>query len=411
MNKTKFIYLCGPTVYNKVHLGNMRPIITFDLIVRAIKKIDPNVKFIHNITDIDDKIITKAQQEQTTEELIANKYTNFYFEMLKKFNVKTVDFFPKVSDKIKTIETFILKLSKKGFVYESNNSFYFRTLNLKNYGEVSNNSLDNLLSEDSNNDKENVFDFVLWKNKSNEKIWKTSLGEGRPGWHTECAAFIYEKTKNNSLLIHGGGIDLKFPHHENENAQFRALTNLPICQKWLHVGIINYKNQKMSKSIGNILLTDDFLNKYKDQTNPADLFRLLILSSSIKSTIEITDELINSLIKKNNQIEKIINFVILNNWNKEKEIEDIVIKNLSLGKFSYINKHLNELIKKYNSTKDNETAKKIFTLVNFLGFNCAKNKFKKELQLTYKNWLKEIKNKNFKEADKLRNILIKNKIL
>lgn len=147
----------------------------------------------------------------------------------------------------------------------------------------------------------------MWKNKSEGKTWKTSLGQGRPGWHTECAAFIYENTKENPLLIHGVGIDLKFPHHENENAQFRALTNNPITQEWLHVGIINYKNQKMSKSLGNILLADDFLNKYNKATNAADLFRLLMLSSSIKSTIELNDELMESLIKKNNQIKKIIN--------------------------------------------------------------------------------------------------------
>ncbi len=411
MKSNKYIYLCGPTVYNKVHIGNMRPIVTFDLILRAMKYKNKNIKLIHNITDIDDKIVNKAKEEKISEEEIAKKYTDFYLEMLEKYNIETIDFMPKVSEKINVIDSFISKLNEKGFVYESNNSYYFKTLNVKEYGEVSNNSLDDLKSEDDNKEKENSFDFALWKNKTEGKTWDTSLGKGRPGWHTECAAFIYELTNNESLLIHGGGIDLKFPHHENENAQFRAITSKPICEQWLHVGIINYKNQKMSKSLGNIVLADQFLDRYNGQTEPGDLFRLLILSSSIKSIIELSDEMIDSLIKKNNQIDKIVNFVLLNRLETKAFDNDEIIEELAQGKFSSVYKYLNSLIRDFNSTKDIEVAKEIFSFVSFLGFNSPKKIISDHLIDTYKNWQQELKNKNYEKADSLRNILLSEKLI
>lgn len=410
----KYIYLCGPTVYNKVHIGNMRPIVTFDLILRAKKHLDPSIKLIHNITDIDDKIVNKAKELNISEEDIANQYTDFYLQMLESYNIKTIDFMPKVSEKIDVIENFLQQLIDKDFVYESNGSYYFRTSKLKTYGEVSNNKLDNLVSEDDNKDKENSFDFALWKNKTEGKTWNISLGNGRPGWHTECAAFIHELTNNNPLLIHGGGIDLKFPHHENENAQFRALTNNPICLNWEHVGIINFKNQKMSKSLGNIIYADDFIEKYKDKTISVDLFRLIILSTSINSTIELSDELIDSLIKKNNQIHKIINFVILNEENNNEEINKELFEDLAQGKFSNIYKYLNELIKSFNSSKDINVAKSLYSLVNFLGFTvCLKDNV--DYVLSYKNkyqeWIKLLDQKDYEKADILRKELIDKNII
>ncbi|MBR3347904.1 MAG: class I tRNA ligase family protein [Mycoplasmataceae bacterium] len=404
-----FIYLCGPTVYNKVHIGNMRPIVTFDLILRGLKYLNNNIEFIHNITDIDDKIINQAQKENILEEVIANKYTDFYFQMLKEYNVTTVDFFPRVSEKINQIQYFIQKLIDLDYVYESNNSYYFRTHKISTYGEISNNLLDYLKNKkDLDDKKENPYDFVVWKNKTKGKVWDTTLGLGRPGWHTECAAFIYEKTKGKSLLIHGGGIDLKFPHHENENAQFKALTNKSICSNWIHVGIINYKNQKMSKSLGNIVYADDFLNKYKNNTNSSDLFRLMILSSSINSTIELNDQMIDSLIKKNNQINKIVNFVLLNDLvdSSSNFIDQEMIVNLSQGKFSTIYKKLNQVIKDFNSSKNQNIALELFWLISFLGFTCVENKITKEDINIYQTWQIELKNKNFEKADYLRKQLL-----
>lgn len=412
MKTKEFFYLCGPTVYNKVHIGNMRPIVTFDLMLRGIKYLNPNIKLIHNITDIDDKIINRAEEENISEEEIAQKYTDFYLEMLKKYNIETIDYLPKVSEKISFIDFFINELVKKDYVYEANGSYYFKTEKLDTYGEVSHNTLINLQSEAQNLEKENSFDFALWKNKTEGKTWNTSLGVGRPGWHTECAAFIYELTKGKSLLVHGGGIDLKFPHHENENAQFRALTNLPICDEWIHVGIINYKNQKMSKSIGNLILADQFIDKYKNDTESSDLFRLLILSSSIKSTIELSDELIESMIKKNNNIEKIVNFVLLNNLENEIEnIDEQIIKDLSLGKFSSVYKGLNEYIKNYNISKSKIYALKIFSLVKFLGFKSPAKKIDEKDKRNYSEWISLLEIKDYERADKLRKELLEKKLI
>lgn len=408
-----FFYLCGPTVYNKVHIGNMRPIVTFDLMLRAIKHLKPNTKLIHNITDIDDKIINRAKEENVSEEEIAQKYTQFYLDMLKAYNIKTIDYLPKVSEKISFIESFINKLIEKDYVYESNGSYYFKTEKLDTYGEVSNNTLSNLQSEEQNLEKENSCDFALWKSKTEGKTWNTkSLGLGRPGWHTECAAFVYEITKGKSLLVHGGGIDLKFPHHENENAQFRALTNLPICNEWIHVGIINYKNQKMSKSLGNIVFADQFLKQYQNRTNATNLFRLIILSSSIKSTIELNDELIESLIKKNNQIQKIINYILLNNLDYVNlDINPNLLDDLANGKFSNIYKTLNELIKNFNSSKNEAYALQIFHLIEFLGFDVKNKEITNEVKLIYTQWKVELSNKNFEKADQLRKILIDKNVI
>lgn len=408
MNTKEYIYLCGPTVYNKVHIGNMRPIVTFDLMLRAIKYLKPNIKLIHNITDIDDKIINRAKEENISEEEIAQKYTQFYLDMLKAYNIKTIDYLPKVSEKIPFIESFINELIKKNYVYESNGSYYFKTEKLDTYGEVSNNTLSNLQSEELNLEKENSCDFALWKNKTEGKTWNTkSLGVGRPGWHTECAAFVYELTKGRPLLIHGGGIDLKFPHHENENAQFRALTNLPICNEWIHIGIINYKNQKMSKSLGNIVFADQFLEQYQNQTNASNLFRLIILSSSIQSTIELNDELVNSLIKKNNQIQKIINYALLNNLDHiVLDINPDIIDDLANGKFSNVYKTLNELIKNFNSSKDEKYASMIFNIIKFLGFDVTNKNINDKTKLIYVQWKIESSKKNFEKADQLRKVLI-----
>lgn len=410
----QYIYLCGPTVYNKVHIGNMRPIVTFDLVLRGLKKINPNIEFIHNITDIDDKIINQAQLEKTTEEKIYTKYTNFYLKMLDEYNIKTIDHLPKVTENISLINDFIKEIKNKNFAYESNNSIYFNTFNLKHYGEVSNNKLDQLVSEDNLDNKKNPQDFALWKNKTNGLTWKTEFGSGRPGWHTECAAFIYKYTKGYPLLIHGGGIDLKFPHHENENAQFRSLTNNVITNNWKHIGIINFKNQKMSKSLGNIMYADDFLIKYSDEIIfPSDLYRLLILSSNYRSTIEISDQLIKSLSKKIKQLEKVIKYLILegNLVDIDQEIIDKCVERLIYFDFSSINKELNQFLKEFNEKPNNQSASLIYKILELLGFKIVDFSINDSLIKMYKDWKELLKNKNFIEADKLREVLINNKII
>lgn len=414
MLKKEFVYLCGPTVYNKVHIGNMRPIVTFDLILRGLKYLNPNTIFIHNITDIDDKIIKQASVENVSEETISEKYYQYYLSMLNKFNIQTIDIMPKVTEHILDIENFIQKLLNKNCAYELNNSIYFNTSKFSNYGSVSNIKLDQIIQNNDDVERNNSFDFALWKNKTIGKNWNISIGQGRPGWHTECAVFIDKYTDHNLLKIHGGGIDLKFPHHENENIQYWAANNSNITSNWLHIGIINWKNQKMSKSLGNIIYAGDFLEMYDQQTNSADLFRLLILSSSYNATIELQDEMINSLIKKMNQIEKIINLVLIYEMN-QKPTDDETIKfiasELSNYSFSKIYKELNTNIKKFNETKNLELGTKIFQMLLFLGFNVCNNQIDEETRKTYFQWQQEIKNKNFAKADNLRFFLMNKKII
>lgn len=410
----KYIYLCGPTVYNKVHIGNMRPIVTFDLIVRGLKYLYANqIVFIHNITDIDDKIIDQAQKEQTTEINISQKYLLFYQQMLKAFNIETIDLMPKVTDHIEEIAAFIKQLEAKNFAYQLNQSIYFKTQNLTTYGQVANIKIDEL-KNNPDLEQTNSFDFALWKNKTKGQNWTTSCGQGRPGWHTECALFISKYTEANSLLIHGGGIDLKFPHHENENAQYQALYNKAITNQWLHVGAINLKNQKMSKSLGNIIYADQFINQYQDQVDAGDLFRLLILSTSYRSTIELNDDLINTLIKKQKQIEKIIAFVLINDLAYDNlELKQNLAIALSEVSFSKIWKLLNENIKTFNENKNNQAAQNVFNILKFLGFNYSTNHQIDlvKMKTIYFQWQQAIKQKEFNQADQLREILIKNKII
>ena len=410
----KYIYLCGPTVYNKVHIGNMRPIVTFDLIVRGLKYLYANqIVFIHNITDIDDKIIDQAQKEQTTETNISEKYLLFYQQMLKAFNIETIDLMPKVTDHIDEIAAFIKQLEAKNFAYQLNQSIYFKTQNLTTYGQVANIKIDEL-KNNPDLEQTNSFDFALWKNKTKGQNWTTSCGQGRPGWHTECALFISKYTQANSLLIHGGGIDLKFPHHENENAQYQALYNKEITNQWLHIGAINLKNQKMSKSLGNIIYADQFINQYQDQVDAGDLFRLLILSTSYRSTIELNDDLINTLIKKQKQIEKIIAFVLINDLAYDNlELKQNLALDLSQVSFSKIWKLLNENIKTFNETKNNQAAQNVFSILKFLGFNYPINHQIDlvKMKAIYFQWQQAIKQKEFEQADQLREILIQNKII
>lgn len=405
----EYIYLCGPTVYNKVHVGNMRPIITFDLIVRGLKYLNPNIVFIHNITDIDDKIVNQAQLENKDELEISNKYYLFYLDMLNKYNVQTIDHMPKVSNHIEDIVDFIEKIKNEKYAYEINQSIYFDTSKFKDYGKISNNNLKELKSTKDEIEQKNEFDFSLWKNKTNGKTWKTLLGQGRPGWHTECAVFIDKFTNSSTLKIHGGGIDLKFPHHENENAQYEIVNKKPISDSWLHIGTINVNKQKMSKSIQNIILADEFLEKYN-----SDLYRLLILSTSIHGAIEINDQTLHPIQAKLNQIERIINHLILNNIevpkNKNEMITEIA-QLLSKQHFAQINKMLNFEIKKFNETKEQQHAINVFLIVNFLGFLISQKEIDEQLKNIYKEFKKALSNKDFKTSDELRKTLIEHNLI
>ena len=411
----KYIYLCGPTVYDKVHIGNMRPIVTFDLILRGYKHLYPNqYVFIHNITDIDDKIINQAQKLKMSESEISSQYFSFYKEMLKEYNVQTIDKMPKVTEHIGEIASFIQNILNNKNGYEVNKSIYFDTSKFTQYGSVSNINLEKLQNQKTHEQK-NDFDFVLWKNKKEGMTWETSIGNGRPGWHTECAVFVNHYTKGQSLEIHGGGIDLKFPHHENENIQYIAVNNKPITTQWLHTGTININNQKMSKSLGNIIKADQFLSLYP---HGADLFRLLILTSNINAEIEINDTVLQPLIKKIHQLDKIMNYLKLNESQleisydqKESEIYNNIAQEVIKYSFAQISKNLNKIIKQFNESKNIMYAQEIYYYLKFLGFNLANKTIDKELIDLYHEYKTLLSKKEYDKSDEIRKKLLKHNLI
>ena len=411
----KYIYLCGPTVYDKVHIGNMRPIVTFDLILRGYKHLYPDqYVFIHNITDIDDKIINQAQKLKMSESEISSQYFSFYKEMLKEYNVQTIDKMPKVTEHINEIASFIQNILNNKNGYEVNKSIYFDTSKFTQYGSVSNINLEKLQNQKTHEQK-NDFDFVLWKNKKEGMTWETSIGNGRPGWHTECAVFVNHYTKGQSLEIHGGGIDLKFPHHENENIQYIAVNNKPITTQWLHTGTININNQKMSKSLGNIIKADQFLSLYP---HGADLFRLLILTSNINAEIEINDTVLQPLIKKIHQLDKIMNYLKLNESQleisydqKESEIYNNIAQEVIKYSFAQISKNLNKLIKQFNESKNIIYAQEIYSYLKFLGFNLVNKIIDKELIDLYHEYKTLLAKKEYDKSDEIRKKLLKHNLI
>ena len=411
----KYIYLCGPTVYDKVHIGNMRPIVTFDLILRGYKHLYPDqYVFIHNITDIDDTIINQAQKLKMSESEISTQYFLFYKEMLKEYNVQTIDKMPKVTEHINEIASFIQDILNNNNGYEVNKSIYFDTSKFTQYGSVSNINLEKLQNQKTHEQK-NDFDFVLWKNKKEGMTWETSIGNGRPGWHTECAVFVNHYTKGQSLEIHGGGIDLKFPHHENENIQYIAVNNKPITTQWLHTGTININNQKMSKSLGNIIKADQFLSLYP---HGADLFRLLIMTSNINAEIEINDTVLQPLIKKIHQLDKIMNYLKLNESQleisydqKESEIYNNIAQEVIKYSFAQISKNLNKLIKQFNESKNIIYAQEIYSYLKFLCFNLANKTIDKELINLYHEYKTLLAKKEYDKSDEIRKKLLKHNLI
>ena len=398
----KKIYVCGPTVYDTPHIGNMRPILTFDIYIRALRSLGQEVNFIHNITDIDDKIINKAKEQNTTEEAIANKYASEYFDLLNKFNIQKPTSMPTVLDNMDKIVNFIQKLIDKGFAYESNGNVLFDTSKLSNYGKISNRKLDEMQYENTEG-KKHPADFALWKNTNEGIKFKSNWADGRPGWHTECALFISEGFNGESLDIHGGGIDLLFPHHENENAQFNALHDKDIANAWKHIGHLFVDGEKMSKSIGNIWSANDFINKVG-----ADELRYIFLTSNVTSPLDLTEELIESSKSQVKKLKRFFNLSqIYTSIDNEKNITEKIAALAADWKFAELNRELNEVLKSFNKDKNETTATQILSVLKLLGFKFSTEKLSQEVINDYRTWEKLRDEKKYEEADQIRNKLSK----
>ncbi|WP_318506330.1 cysteine--tRNA ligase [Bacillus sp. T3] len=286
------MYVCGPTVYNYIHIGNARPAIVFDTVRRYFEFRGFDVQYVSNFTDVDDKLIRAANQLGEDVPTIADRFINAYFEDVSALGCKKADVHPRVTENMDIIIDFIDALIQKGYAYESAGDVYYRTRKFDGYGKLSHQSIDELkvgARIDVGEKKQDALDFALWKAaKQGEIAWQSPWGLGRPGWHIECSAMA-KKYLGDTIDIHAGGQDLAFPHHENEIAQSEALNEKQFARYWMHNGYINIDNEKMSKSLGNFVLVHDIIKKH----NP-EVIRFFMLSVHYRNPINYSDELLEN---------------------------------------------------------------------------------------------------------------------
>ena len=409
------MYVCGPTVYDDPHIGNARPIVIFDILFKILKNKYSSVTYVRNITDVDDKIIKSSNEKKISISDLTQTVIKSFSEDCNYLNCEIPTAQPKATEHIDLMIEMVSELIKKGFAYENNKHVYFEVKKFDDYGQLSNKKLEELIAgsriEVSDN-KKNSEDFVLWKpSLENEPSWDSPWGKGRPGWHLECSA-MSKKFLGNEFDIHGGGIDLIFPHHENEIAQSRCANDTKVfANYWLHNAFITMSNEKMAKSQGNILKIKDFRGKVSGQ-----VLRLALISAHYKQPLDWNDKLLDDC---QNTIDKWYNAYLPSS----KELEDEIIQPLydDINTPGYI-ANLHKLYDKAN--KGNDTDKQIFnSACNFIGL----------LQETKEEWLDykkgkidisetEIENKielrnkaradkNYAEADNIRDYLLDKGVL
>ena len=414
------MYVCGPTVYNYVHIGNMRPVITFDMVYKYLKYLGYDVKYASNYTDINPKITKAAETLGMTEREVADKFIKAYEEDLKNYNCSNIDYRPRVINYLDDIFNFISKLIEKDYAYVVDGDVYFRVSKIKDYGILSNQSIEELISGsrvDIDEKKENPLDFALWRKTTEGETFTSPWGEGIPGWHTECVVMI-NKLFGDKIDIHAGGVDLKFPHHENEIAQSIALNNNYIANYWMHNGHININNVKMSKSLNNFILAKDFIKEHS-----ANVIKLAFLSTNYRQPLNLTDKVFEEALVIDNKIK-----AVLKSANNELNIKNI--HNIKEEKDSTFEEYMNDdfntpnvitlilsLVKDLNQEIRNKgnniltLTNKILTITNILGLSYSMPEFTEKQKETYNNWIKAREDKDFALADTLREELIKENIL
>ena len=289
------MYVCGPTVYNYAHIGNARPMVVFDVLKRLFEAEGYTVKYVSNFTDVDDKIINKAIEENTTESVIANRYIDAYQAVRKELNTELPDITPRVTETMDAIIKFIDELVQSGHAYNVDGDVYFSVESVPTYGEISHQKLEQLEAGarvEENSAKRNPYDFALWKKTDKGIKWDSPWGQGRPGWHTECVVMI-NNNLGEMIDIHGGGMDLRFPHHENEAAQQEALHGNALANYWINNAMININGDKMSKSLGNVIWAKDVVEKLG-----TNLTRWLMSSVHYRKELNFSDETIETARKE-----------------------------------------------------------------------------------------------------------------
>ena len=372
------MYVCGPTVYNFFHIGNGRTFIVFDTIRRYLEYRGYKVKFIQNFTDIDDKMIKRANEENITVKEVGDKYIKEYYTDADALNIERATVNPRATEYIGDIIKFVSALIEKGYAYEVDGDVYFRTKKFKDYGKLSGKNLEELqvgasqrVSLDER--KEDPMDFAIWKaQKPGEPAWKCPWGMGRPGWHIECSCMA-KKLLGDTIDIHAGGMDLEFPHHENEIAQSEALTGKTFANYWLHSAYVMVDKQKMSKSLNNFFTARDVLKKYD-----SDVIRFFMLSAHYRTQINYSKELLDSA---KASVERLYNTI----GNLENLIDEVSREDMNEEEKEYINS-LNKYREKYIQKMDDDfnTADAItvlFELSKDLNTNSSKEVLSKALEV------------------------------
>ena len=414
------MYVCGPTVYNHAHIGNARPIIVFDTLRRLFEAEGYKVKFVSNYTDVDDKIIKKAIEEKVSEKDITNRYIDAYKKVRSDLNTIELDATPKVTETMDEIIKFIDLLVKNGNAYVIDGDVYFRVKSVNDYGCISNQKLDDLQAGariEENDKKESPFDFALWKNTKDGIKWNSPWGEGRPGWHTECVVMI-ENNFHGMIDIHGGGIDLKFPHHENEVAQSNAIYHNHIANYWMHNAMINLNGNKMSKSLGNVSWAKDVIDKLG-----ANLVRWLMLSVHYRKELNFSDEAVETSRKELDKVlQTLKNASIklqLNNFENtdfdtqsyreflNQMDDDLNTPNAYTVIYDTVKKLNNTLrAKELNLIEISNLLNSVEKMLNVLGIIFTRTILNEDDKMLFKNWENAKANKDFESADKFRGELI-----
>ena len=415
------IYLCGVTVYDDSHIGHARTIIVFDVLRKFLESKGTEIELVQNFTDVDDKIINRANSENTTAKEISTRYIENYYRDFDKLNVKRATNYPKATEHIEDIIKFIEKLIEKQIAYLSKNGVYFSVSKFPEYGKLSKKKIDELQSGSRigiDESKKDPLDFAVWKFSDSDPVWESPWGKGRPGWHIECSAMSVKYLGEN-FDIHGGGRDLIFPHHENEIAQSEACTNSPFAKIWMHVGMVTISGEKMSKSSGNTKSI-----KYVLENWGPNIIRLFCLSGHYSKVIDYSEEILNENLTKWRQVETCYYELIHANSENQEEVIDNIKKisiefdnaledefntHLALSAFFQLVKETNRLAAEEKlGRKDSEIIKKEFErMLIILGLSIPEmtEDKKQEIDNLISNREKLRREKQFEDADKIRDKL------
>ena len=425
-DKKVSMYVCGPTVYNYPHIGNMRPVVVFDTLRRFLTYVGYDVTYVSNYTDVDDKVIKAAKQEGKSEKELTDFYISEFEKTLKGIGSQVPSITPRVTEYMNKIIAYIDNLVKIGAAYENNGDVYFRVEKIKDYGALSGINVDDLrvgARVEENTQKESPLDFALWKKTSEGIQWDSPWGKGRPGWHTECCVMIDTIFPRHYIDIHGGGYDLKFPHHENEIAQSEATHGNKIAKTWMHNAFINFGNEKMSKSLGNVVYAKDMIAQYGGPVT-----RLVILNAHYRQPVNFTEETVKEAQQEIQRMQMAYKQAALKLQANSVDLDK--------GKPLFIDKFLealandlntaNALAELYNLLKDvnqqirsretdyvllNNQFKTLTDMFYVLGLDITYVKFDDSISQLYKDYLLSKENKDFAKSDDIRKVLIEKGVM